>query len=189
MKEDKQTKQTNKQTKEKEKIMSNANRFSVDIEEMNEERVLIPAGTFPMTVSKAELKTGTPGSNPDGIWYALNLVLDIKDSSVAELTGQESPKAFFSSFVSIDKDSEKIVTNNPEFGALLKACGLKNAEANSIFTEAGSDASTQREFNKLYLEKVASVMVGIDVLGEVVHAPKEKGSKDLVARVKKLAAA
>lgn len=184
----KETKQT-KQTKPKENNMSNADRFSVDIEEMNEERVLIPAGIFPMTISKAELKTGTPKNNPEGIWYSLNLVLDITDSSVSELTGQETPKAFFSTFVSIDKDSEKIVTNNPDFGALLKATGLKTNEANSIFTEAGSDATTQREFNKLYLEKVAAVMVGIDVTGEVVHQPKEKGSKDLVARISKLAAA
>lgn len=167
--------------------MSNVDRFSVDIEEMNDERVLIPAGDYEMVISKAELKTGSPKDKPEGIWYAMNLVLDIKDQEVAELVGVDNPKVFYSTFVSIEKESEKIATNNPDFGALLKAADLKNKEAHEVFVDAASEATTQREFNKLYLEKVASTLVGIKVLGKVVQSPKEKGSSELVNRVTKLA--
>jgi DNA polymerase III alpha subunit len=167
--------------------MSNTDRFAVDIEEMTEERILIPARDYKGYISKAELKTGTPKNDSTGIWYGLNLIIDVKDQEVAELVGNDTPKVFYSNFVSIDKESEKIQTNNPDFGALLKATGFKSKEANEIFHDAASEATTIREYNKLYLEKVASTLVGSELLITVTQVPKEKGSAELVNRVSKVA--
>lgn len=168
--------------------MSNIDRFSVDIEEMTEERVLIPAGDYKAQISKAELKTGPTKNDPEKVWFGLNLVLDIKDQEVAEIVGVDTPKVFYSTFVSLDKESEKISLQNPDYGALLKAAGLKTKEANEVFNDAASEATTQREFNKLYLEKVASTLVGTELLIKVTQSPKEKGSSELVNRVTKVAA-
>lgn len=169
--------------------MSDVNRFSIDIEEMSEERVLIPKGDYLTKISKADLSHAEfKKDDKTGYWYRLDLVLDIKDKAISDLLKTDSPKVFHSIMISTDKESEKILTaNNPDLGALLAACDLKTKEANEVFIEAASDAQTQREFNIAYLKKIADVLPGYELLAKVGQKKHGVDPDKMINSVTKLA--
>lgn len=169
-------------------MTNNVDRFAINLEDVSTERLLVPKGDFEAKLEKATLATGTQkDSDPEAYWYSLNLQYAIKAEEVAKAMNQDSPKAFFNIFISTDKESGKISTNNPDFGSVLAACDLNTKEATAIFIEAGSEATTQHEFNKLFLGKVAELLAGYDHIVKVGHRPKMKGSDEMVAAITKIA--
>jgi hypothetical protein len=164
------------------------NRFAVDLTEMSTERLLVPKGKYPAKLEKAVLASGEVNDKPGEFWQAFNVQFGLKDAEVAALLGQDSPKVFYNFYIQVDKESGKISTNNPDLGSVLEACGLNTKEANAMFIEAGSTASTQLEFNKLYLEKIAELLVGYDFIVNVGHKPRSKGSDENVSYVSKVTA-
>ena len=164
------------------------NRFAIDLEEMAEERILIPAGVYPAKISKAEISHGVPKSG-DGYWYRIDTVLDIKDQGVIELLKIDTPKVFYQLMVSTEKDSEIISkTNNPDLGALLKACGLKTKEASEVFMEAAETATTQRDWNLAYLKKMCDALPGSALIAVVVQRKHGTDPDRMVNAVTKVAA-
>jgi hypothetical protein len=139
-------------------------------------------------LEKATLASGDVKDKPGEIWQSFNLQFGLKDAEVAALLGQDSPKVFYNFYINVDKDSGKISTNNPDLGSVLAACELNTKEANAMFIEAGSSATDQREFNKLYLKKIAEILAGYDLVVKVGHRPKAKGSDETVSYVSKVAA-
>jgi hypothetical protein len=162
------------------------NRFAVDVTEMTTERLLVPKGDYEAKLEKATLASGTVKDKPEETWLSLNLQFGLKAPEVASLLGQDSPKVFFNFYVNTDKESGKISTNNPDLGSVLAACELNTKEANEMFIEAGSSASDQKEFNKLFLEKAAEMLAGYDLVVKVGHRPKSKGSDETVSYVSKV---
>lgn len=170
--------------------MSDNKRFAIDLEEMSEERILIPAGDYAVKVSKAELKHALSIKNTDApvYWYRLDLTLDVKDEEVSKLLNQDTPKVFYSVMLSMDKETEKLsATGNPDLGALLAACDLKTKEANTMFIDAASEAATQREFNIAYFIEVANVLPGYELLAKVVQRKHGTDDSKMVNAVTKVA--
>lgn len=162
-----------------------ADRFGIDLTDVSTERVLVPTGEFTAKAEKAVFSSGSQKENADAFWYSINVQYAIKDDEVAKVMQQDSPKAFWNVFISTDKETGKVATANPDFGMLLKASDLDNADVTSMCIEAASSAETQHDFNKLFLGKIAELVAGSDQIVKVIHRKKSKDDDTLVAAVTK----
>lgn len=156
-------------------------RFSVDLSEVSEERILVPQGAYAARIVKAEPRTGT---KDDRNWMMLNLTLAIRDEEVSKLLSQDEPKLYYSVGMRFEEDY-KLSKNNPDLGALLKMLGLK--DKTEAFEEGTEEAESQWDYNLLFYKHMCEALVGYDVLANVVHKPDYKDPDAMQAEINKLA--
>jgi hypothetical protein len=158
-------------------------RFAINLEEVSTERLLVPVGTYPARIAKAEVRQGSKdGKN----WMMLNLTLAIKDEEVSKFLNIDEPKTFYSLMLSFDRETEQFSKNNPDFGALMKALNLTSQS--SVFEEGTEDATSMWEFNTMFFTNVCNALAGYDLLINVAHKPNYQDKSRMDAVVTKVAA-
>jgi hypothetical protein len=161
----------------------NVNRFAIDLSDVSEERLLIPAGVYPVKIAKAVFLTG---EKDDKNWGAINLTLIVKDEAVQELLGIDESKTFYNLFINFDKETEAFLhNNNPDFGILLKICDLKSSS--DIFNEGTEEADSQWEYNKIFFNNICKALPGYDLLANVVQKTNRVDKEKMDNLVTKLA--
>ena len=139
-------------------------RFSVDITNVSDERALIPAGDYPIRITKGTVKQDS--KEKDGKvnnYVMINFVAGIRDEEVATLLGQDEPKCFPTVFISCD-ETWAIGPNNQQLGKFLKAAGFNSNEPFEVDTE---DCEDQKAFTKKFFENMAEAAVGLDFTAKI----------------------